>query len=148
MDALNGQPRAAVDLTANATPAGQAAFAKQEAQQPWSLRFSGLLATLRANLNLQSSAMRHAIRLAAMVALGNGLERAFYWHRSYWLPMTIVLLLKPEFTTTFSRGLLRIGGTILGLFLATAFFRFLPASPTLQTGLIFVFTLLPAWVCP
>src|SRR5437899_6241863 len=103
MDALNGQLRAAVDLTSNATPAGQAAFAKQEAKQPWSLRFSGSLVTLRADLNLQSSAMRHAIRLATMVALGNGLERAFYWHRSYWLPMTIVLVLKPEFTTTFSR---------------------------------------------
>ncbi|OLB38026.1 MAG: hypothetical protein AUH11_07610 [Acidobacteria bacterium 13_2_20CM_57_17] len=148
MDALNGQLRAALDLTANATPAGQAAFAKQEAKQQWSLRFSGLLATLRANLNLKSSAMRHAIRLAAMVALGNGLERAFYWHRSYWLPMTIVLVLKPEFTTTFSRGLLRIGGTIVGLFLATALFRFLPVSATLQIALIFVFTLLLRWVGP
>src|SRR5213080_1780881 len=148
MDALNGQLRAALDLTANATAAGQTAFAKQEAKHPWSLRFSGLLATLRANLNLQSSVMRHAIRLAAMVTLGNGLERAFYWHRSYWLPMTIVLVLKPEFTTTFSRGLLRIAGTIVGLFLATALFRFLPDSATVQIVLIFVFTLLLRWVGP
>jgi len=148
MDALNGQLRAALDLTAHATPAGQAAFAKQEAHQPSSLRFSGLLATLRANLNLQSSVLRHAIRLAVMVALGNGLERAFYWHRSYWLPMTIVLVLKPEFTTTFSRGLLRIGGTIVGLFLATALFRILPESQTLQVVRIFVFTLLLRWVGP
>ena len=148
MDALNGQLRAAVDLTANATPAGQAAFAKQEAKQPWSLRFSGLLATLSANLNLQSSVLRHAVRLAVMVAIGNGLERAFYWHRSYWLPMTIALVLKPEFTTTFSRGLLRIAGTIVGLFLATALFRFLPDSATVQIVLIFVFTLLLRWVGP
>ena len=148
MDALNGQLRAALDLTANATPAGQAAFAKQEAQQPWSLRFSGLLAALRANLNLQSSVLRHAIRLAALVAFGNGLERAFYWHRSYWLPMTIVLVLKPEFTITFSRGLLRIGGTIVGLFLATELFHFLPESATLQIVLIFVFTLLLRWIGP
>src|SRR5438309_11658152 len=148
MDALNGQLRAALDLTANATPAGQAAFAKQEAKHAWSLRFSGLLATLRANLNLQSSAMRHAIRLATLVAFGNGLERAFYWHRSYWLPMTIALVLKPEFTTTFSRGLLRIGGTIVGLFLVTALFRFLPESLALHIILIFVFTLLLRWVGP
>jgi len=148
MDALNGQLRAALELTANATPTGQAAFVKQQAQQPWSLRFSGLLATLRANLNLQSSVFRHAIRLATLVALGDSLERAFYWHRSYWLPMTIVLVLKPEFTTTFSRGLLRIGGTIVGLFLATALFRFLPYSVALQIVLIFVFTLLLRWVGP
>jgi uncharacterized membrane protein YccC len=148
MDALNGQLRAALDLAANTTPTGQAEFAKQQEQQPWWLRFSGLLATLRANLNLKSSAFRHAIRLATMVALGNTLERAFYWHRSYWLPMTIVLVLKPEFTTTFTRGVLRIGGTIVGLFLATALFHFVPGTITLQIILIFVFTLLLRWVGP
>jgi len=148
MDALNGQLRAALDLAAHATPIGQEAFAKQEAQQPWRLRFSSLLATLRANLNLQSSAFRHAVRLAAMVAIGDGLERVMPWHRSYWLPMTIVLVLKPEFTTTFSRGLLRIAGTIAGLFLATALFRFLPDSVAIQILMIFVFTLLLRWVGP
>ena len=148
MDALNGQLRAAMDLAENATPTGQAEFAKQQAQQPWRLRFSGVWATLRANLNLQSSAFRHAVRLATMVALGNTLERAFYWRRSYWLPMTIVLVLKPEFTTTFTRGVLRIGGTILGLFLATELFHFVPETVTLQIVLIFVFTLLLRWVGP
>jgi uncharacterized membrane protein YccC len=148
MDALNGQLRAALELAANATPTGQAAFVKQEAQQPWRLRFGGLMVTLRANLNLQSSVFRHAVRLAALVALGNGLERAFYWHRSYWLPMTIVLVLKPEFTTTFTRGVLRIGGTIVGLFLATALVRLLPETVTIQIVLIFVFALLLRWVGP
>jgi len=148
MDALNGQLRAAFDLAVNATPIGQAAFVKQEAQQPWRLRFSGLLATLRANLNLQSSVFRHAVRLATLVALGDSLERVLPWHRSYWLPMTIVLVLRPEFTTTFSRGLLRIAGTIAGLFLATALFRFLPDSVMIQIFLIFVFTLLLRWVGP
>jgi len=148
MDGLNGQLRATFDLAANATPTGQAAFVKQQAQQPWSLRLGGVVATLRANLNLPSSVFRHAIRLATLVAFGNGLERAFYWHRSYWLPMTIALVLKPEFTTTFSRGLLRIGGTIVGLFLATALFRFLPESLALHIILIFVFTLLLRWVGP
>lgn len=148
MDALNGQLRAAQDLAANATPTGQAAFAKEQAQQPLWLRFSGVWPTLRANLNLQSSAFRHAIRLATMVAIGNALERAFYWHRPYWLPMTIVLVLKPEFTTTFTRGVLRIFGTIVGLFLATALFHFIPGTITLQIILIFVFTLLLRWVGP
>jgi uncharacterized membrane protein YccC len=148
MDALNGQLRAALDLAAHATPTGQVEFMKRQARQPWWLRFSGLMATLRANLNLQSAVFRHAIRLAALVALGNVLERGFYWRRSYWLPMTIVLVLKPEFTTTFSRGLLRIGGTIVGLLLATALFRFLPDTVTVQLILIFVFTLMLRWVGP
>src|SRR6202165_1805703 len=82
MDALNGQLRAALDLATHATPTGQAEFVKQETQQPWWLRFSGLMATLRANLSLQSSVFRHAIRLAALVALGNGFGRGLFLARS------------------------------------------------------------------
>ncbi len=148
IDALNGQLRSALDLAMNTTPMGQAAFERQEARQPLLMRFSGKIATLRANLNLESSAFRHAVRLAAMVAAGNILERGFYWRRSYWLPMTIVLVLKPEFTTTFSRGVLRIMGTIAGLFLATALFHIFPATITTQIMLIFIFTLLLRWVGP
>src|SRR6267143_5034444 len=69
MDALSGQLRAAIDLASRATPEGQAEFAKEEARQPWWLRFSSQLATLRANLNLQSAAFRHALRLAVCLAI-------------------------------------------------------------------------------
>ena len=148
MDALDGQLRAALELSKNATPIGQIEFAKQEARQPWWLRFGGRLATLRANLNLQSSVFRHAVRLAVMVAIGELLGRGFYWRRSYWLPMTIVLVLKPDFTSTFSRGVLRITGTIAGLLLATALFHFLPRSVAPQLVLIFVFALLLRWLGP
>jgi uncharacterized membrane protein YccC len=148
LDALAGQLRAALDLSTRTTPRGQAEFDEQEAAQPMLLRFGGRLATLRANLSLESSACRHAIRLALMVAIGEALGRGYYWRRSYWLPMTIVLVLKPEFTTTFSRGLLRIGGTIAGLLLATALFHFLPLTVTTQILLIFAFTFLLRWIGP
>lgn len=152
IDALAGQLRAVTDLAAHSTPAGEVAFDAAEARQPWWLRFSGPLATLRANLNLNSSAFRHAVRLAVMVAisdsLGHVLSGMYNWHRPYWMPMTIVLVLKPEFTTTFSRGLLRVAGTILGLLLATALFHFLPINVTSQILLIFGFTFLLRWVGP
>lgn len=148
MAALSGQIRAALDLAAHNTPAGAVLFAKQEARQPWWLRFSGRLATLRANLNLQSSAFRHALRLMTLVAFGDALARSLSWHRTYWLPMTIALVLKPEFTTTFTRGLLRIAGTITGLLLATALFHFFPTSAWLQITLIFIFVFLLRWVGP
>jgi uncharacterized membrane protein YccC len=148
IDALAGQLRATRELATHSTPAGQAAFDKREAAQPLRLQFSGWLATLRANLSLDSSAFRHAIRLAVMVAIGEALGRGFYWQRSYWLPMTIVLVLKPEFTTTFSRGLLRIGGTVAGLLLATALFHLLPLTVASQILLIFAFTFLLRWAGP
>jgi uncharacterized membrane protein YccC len=148
MDALGGQLRATRDLAAHSTPTGQVAFDKREAAQPLRLQFSGWLATLRANLSLDSSAFRHAVRLAVMVAIGEALGRGFYWRRSYWLPMTIVLVLKPEFTTTFSRGLLRIAGTVAGLLMATALFHSFPLTVTSQILLIFAFTFLLRWAGP
>jgi uncharacterized membrane protein YccC len=148
MDAFSGQLRAAWDLASRTAPGGQASFARQEAQQPWRLRFSGRIATLRANLNLRSAAFRHAIRLAACVAAGDIVARSISLHRSYWLPMTIVLVLKPEFTATFSRGLLRIAGTVAGLLLATGLFYLHPTSRAVEIGLIFVLTFLLRWVGP
>lgn len=148
MAALNGQLRAATALANHATPVGEREFAKQEAEQPRWLRFQGGLATLRANLNLQSSAFRHAVRLAICVAIGDLVGRGFDWQRSYWLPMTVVIVLKPDFTSTFTRGVLRIAGTIAGLFLATGLLHFLPQTTDLLILQILVFTFLLRWVGP
>ena len=104
MTALNGQLRAAMELANNATPVGEAEFAKREAEQPWWLGFRGSLATLRANLNWKSSAFRHAVRLCVCVVAGDLVGRRSDWQRSYWLPMTVVIVLKPDFSSTFSRG--------------------------------------------
>ena len=80
---------------------------------------------MSANLNLNSTAFRHAVRLSVCVFLGDLLGRSYGLRRSYWLPMTIAIVLKPDFTTTFSRGVLRVGGTMIGLVLATALFHLL-----------------------
>ncbi|MGA2098361.1 MAG: FUSC family protein [Candidatus Acidiferrum sp.] len=146
MAALNGQLRSATRLANYATPLGEREFARLEAVQPWWLKFQGGLATLRANLNLHSSAFRHAVRLAICVAIGDLLGRGFDWQRSYWLPMTVVIVLKPDFTSTFTRGVLRIAGTVAGLFLATGLLRFLPHTPEFLIAQIVVFTFLLRWV--
>jgi uncharacterized membrane protein YccC len=130
MDALAGQLRAALELARNTTPAGENAFAAREARTPWSLQLSGLLATLRANLSLDSSACRHGIRLALCIAAGDIIARYFSLPRPYWLAMTVALVLKPDFGSTFSRGILRLAGTYAGLILATVLFHFVsPAVP-------------------
>jgi uncharacterized membrane protein YccC len=62
--------------------------------------------------------------------------------------MTIVLVLKPEFTATFSRGFLRITGTVAGLLLATALFHLHPTNPAVEIALIFILTFLLRWIGP
>ena len=127
-DVVAGRLRAAVDLVTHATPAGLEAFERRQTYTPWKLRLAGTLALLRANLSLDSAACRHAIRLAASVAIGDALARGLGLPRSYWLPMTVAIVLKPDFTATFSRGVLRLAGTFTGLALATVLFEVLPAS--------------------
>jgi len=147
-DALGGQMRAVFELAKNSTPQGQEAFEKREAAQPRWLQFTGRLATLRANLSWQSVVFRHAVRLTICVAAGDAIGRMLHPYRAYWIPMTIVLVLKPEFAVTFSRGVLRIAGTLIGLLLATALFHYLPIHTATEIVLIGLFTFLMRWVGP
>ena len=77
------------------------------------------LATLRANLTLESTAFRHAVRLAATLAIATAWYRLAALPRGYWLPMTALVVLKPEFQGTFAAGLARVAGTLLGAVGAT-----------------------------
>lgn len=146
IDALAGQFRSAIDLTSHATPAGTAEFARRESRKPWMLQLRGSIATLRANLNLESAAFRHAVRLAVSIAAGDTIARGFGMSRSYWIPMTIAIVLKPDFGSTFSRGVLRLGGTFLGVIFATALFHVLPPPLAMQIGTIAVLMFMLRWI--
>ncbi len=79
------------------------------------------LEALRANLTLDSVDLRHALRFGA--ALGAGV--AAYWalgmsEHGFWVPLTILFVLRPEREETFHRLVLRAIGTAAGLVLATA----------------------------
>jgi uncharacterized membrane protein YccC len=85
------------------------------------LRIHDAAAILRANLTLRSVAFRHAIRLGVTLALATALYRdlPLLLQRGYWIPLSALLVLKPDFTTTFARGAARSLGTILGAVLTT-----------------------------
>jgi len=140
MDALAGQLRSSVELASHTTPTGLAEFERRQSQTPWTLRLRGSFATLRANLTFESAAFRHAVRLAACVAVAAGIGRAVSWHRTYWLPMTVAIVLKPDFTATFSRGLLRVAGTLAGLAFATVLFHIFSTTVVTQIVLIGLLT--------
>ena len=94
---------------------------------------------LRANLNLHSATFRHAVRLAVCVGIGDTAGHMAGWDRSYWLPMTVAVILKPDFTTTLSRGFLRLFGTLAGLMVATVLYHVLPGTAFTQLLLVGVF---------
>ena len=148
MDALSGLLRAALDLSQNHAELQNVADAPSLTPKTWKETFSNTIEVFRNHLNLQSSIFRHALRLAVLVALGDILGTEVSWRRTYWLPITIALVLKPEFTATFTRGLLRIAGTIVGLLLATGLFHLFNPGMALQVTLIFVFVFLLRWLGP
>lgn len=148
VDVLAGQLRLVVQLAAHTTTPGMEEFAIQELAPPWRLQLTGWLATLRANLDLDSGICRHAIRLAVCVALTDAIGRTISWERSYWLPMTAAVVLKPDFTTTISRGVLRLLGTYAGLVFATLLYHVLPQSALTQAILVAIFTFFLRWIGP
>lgn len=86
--------------------------------------------TLRANLTLRSAIFRHAIRLGVALALATALYRLLPLplERGYWIALTAVLVLRPEFGTTFTRGVARSLGTIFGAVFATLLGSLLASS--------------------
>jgi uncharacterized membrane protein YccC len=141
VDALGGQLRAAAGVISQ--PA-----VRHETREPWQLRFTGRLAKLQANLSLHSTVFRHALRLAVCLGIGDALGRALSIERTYWLPMTIAIVLKPDFTATVSRGVLRLAGTFAGLILATALFHFMHTGIAADIALMGVFTFVLRWLGP
>lgn len=147
-DVLAGQLRLVVQLAGHTSESALEGLAEQDLALPWKLRVTSWMAILRANFDLRSGAFRHAIRLAVCVAAGDAIGRAITFERTYWLPMTIAVVLKPDFTTTFSRGLLRLIGTYAGLLLATLLYHGLPHSAFTQLVLMGVFTFFLRYVGP
>jgi uncharacterized membrane protein YccC len=77
-------------------------------------------ARLRANWTLASPVGRHAVRYGVALGLGVAIYRvAGMREHGYWIPLTILFVLRPERDETDRRLVLRAVGTLLGLALAT-----------------------------
>ncbi|QDK38012.1 FUSC family protein [Bdellovibrio sp. NC01] len=146
MDMLAGQLRAVADLSLRTTAVGIQKAEQIEASKPIKMRFRGSLATLRANLTFKSPGFRHAVRLSLCIAIGEILSKSLNLHRAYWVPMTIAIVLKPDYAATFNRGMLRVLGTLAGLVIATVLFHIFPETQTAEFILIVLFTFLMRWV--
>lgn len=127
--ALGGQLRAAVGTASTwRYESGENTERTARTALPHSLRLDTPVGDLWANITPRSAAFRHASRLAVCLAACDGVVRAVGWSHGYWLPLTVLIILQPDFATTLSRGLFRIGGTLLGLALTTGLLALLPGS--------------------
>lgn len=116
--ALRGQLRAALDLARYGDRSG--AEAEQVAGvRPDRLQLRDPLSILRANVSRESAVLRHALRVAVALLIATVGTHLLQLPRGYWIGLTVVIVLRPDFGATFARGLGRLGGTLLGLLVAT-----------------------------
>ncbi len=67
------------------------------------------------NLTLSSSVFRHSLRMMITCVAGYLIGRQLpYGHHSYWILLTIIIILKPGFSLTRQRNFDRFAGTIAG----------------------------------
>ncbi|AWZ03968.1 MULTISPECIES: FUSC family protein [unclassified Streptomyces] len=77
------------------------------------------LKAVRAELRPASPVFRHAMRVSAVVPAGYLIGHALPFGHTYWAPMASVMVMRPDFTQTYSRAVGRFGGTLVGVALAT-----------------------------
>lgn len=73
------------------------------------------LKIIKDNLTFDSSMFRHSVRVALMCFIGYLVSKLFpFGHHSYWILLTILVILKPAFSLTKERNIQRLVGTLCG----------------------------------
>jgi uncharacterized membrane protein YccC len=77
------------------------------------------VAMIRAQLSAESPVLRHAIRLGLAAGCGVAIARVAEVAHGYWIPLTVVMVLRPETAHTYTRCAGRVAGNVAGVILAT-----------------------------
>jgi uncharacterized membrane protein YccC len=111
----------------NATPSdlekktGPLEYSRFVSQQAYDLKL------IRNNLNFNSAIFKHSVRVALVCLFGYIVTKvAPYGHHSYWVLLTIIVILKPAFSLTKQRNYERIIGTIAGSAIGIMILIFIP----------------------
>jgi uncharacterized membrane protein YccC len=106
-----------------------------------------LAGVVRANLSLRSATLRYALRLSIVTVIAEVIGQKLPGGRGLWVPITALVILKPDYGGTFSRTIQRVVGTVIGGLIG-AFLGATVQTTTWQTVLIaflafFAFTVRP-----
>ena len=70
------------------------------------------------NLSWQSPIFKHALRLAVVIMIGFAVGSVFKLQNPYWILLTIIVIMRPNYGLTKSRSIQRIIGTVIGAVIA------------------------------
>ena len=77
------------------------------------------------NCTLQSNTFRHAVRISIATLIGFVISLLFPVGHSYWILLTIIVILKPAYSLTKKRNYQRLAGTVLGAFIGLLILYFI-----------------------
>ncbi|MFF2141809.1 FUSC family protein [Kitasatospora sp. NPDC058190] len=106
--ALDVALRAAADTVAGRTT--RIGTAPAPPPDPWRLR----------SKLLSRPSVRYGLRVALCIAVGAAVTANYPLSKSYWVPMTIAFVLKPDLGSVFLRAVSRAIGTVLGVVVTAA----------------------------
>ncbi|MDF0719898.1 FUSC family membrane protein [Kaistella sp. PBT33-4] len=89
------------------------------------------------NLSLKSAHFRHAVRITCALLLGFTIAKLSFLNigHSYWILITIIAIMRPAYSTTKYRNLLRLYGTVAGAVAAYIILIFVTNEALLLTVL-------------
>lgn len=94
------------------------------------------------NLSFKSSSFKHALRVAIICGIGFLLGKTIVTgHHSYWILLTIIVILKPGFSLTKQRNFQRLTGTLAGGLIGILILLFIP-DKTIQFFIMLILMLL------
>jgi uncharacterized membrane protein YccC len=97
--------------------------------EAWWSKVRSALDNLTAAAGTSTEAGRHALRLAVVAGIGEVVAQATGLPHGYWIVLTILIVLRPDYASTIYRGVQRAAGTVLGAGLGLATALLLHAGP-------------------
>src|SRR5690606_27543327 len=110
--------RAVRRALANTKDASQLSLKSSEAHQFITDQEYGFNIILE-NISLQSPIFRHALRLTAAVILVYTIGMAIGIKNTYWISLTLIVIMRPYYGLTKERSTTRVVGTLTGAIVAT-----------------------------
>lgn len=87
-------------------------------------------ARAQAHLHWSDQFILHSIRLAIVIMIATMLEEILSFPHSYWIPMTVAWIARPDRDGTVEKVTLRVAGTLLGVAIAGVLIAITPATST------------------
>ena len=94
---------------------------------------------VRAQLDWESPVLRHALRLSVAGAAGALVAGFADLGHGYWIPLTVVMVLRPETAHTYTRCVGRVAGNALGIVVASGLVLLLHPTGLLAAAFAVVF---------